>query len=132
MTTNILELFCIIDDFSIQFDRVVAENAIEQGGKKRRNRKSRLSDSEVMTILILFHMSRYRDLKSFYLKYVQVHLKSEFPQTVSHNRFVELQTKVGLKLVLFLNICCLGKCTGVSFIDSYPSEIMPYQTGKEP
>ncbi|MDN4753045.1 IS982 family transposase [Porphyromonadaceae bacterium W3.11] len=120
MTTNILESFCIIDDFSIQFDRVVAENAIEQGGKKRRNRKSRLSDSEVMTILILFHMSRYRDLKSFYLKYVQVHLKSEFPQTVSYNRFVELQTKVGLKLVMFLNMCCLGKCTGVSFIDSTP------------
>ena len=120
MLTNILGLFCIIDDLSIEFDRVVAENAIEQGQKKRRNRKSRLSDSEVMTILILFHQSRYQDLKSFYLKYVQVHLKSEFPKTVSYNRFVELQSKVGLKPTMFLNMCCLGKCTGVSFIDSTP------------
>ena len=93
MITNILELFCIIEDLSIQFDCVVAENAIEQGGKKRRKRKSHLSDGEVMTRFILFHMSRYRDLKSFYLKYVQVHLKSEFSQKVSYNRFVELQTK---------------------------------------
>ena len=120
MLANILELFCIIDDFPIEFDRVVAENAIEQEQKKRRNRKSRLSDSEVMTILILLHQSRYRDLKSFYLKYVQVHLKSEFPKTVSYDRFVELQSKVGLKLTIFLNMCCLGKCTGVSLIDSTP------------
>ena len=35
--------------------------------------------------------------------------------TVSYNRFVELQQKVVVKIALFLQICCLGKCTGISF-----------------
>lgn len=31
MMTYILELFCVFYDFSIQFDRVIAESEIEQG-----------------------------------------------------------------------------------------------------
>jgi hypothetical protein len=31
---------------------------------------------------------------------------------------VELQQKALLPMVIFLQICCLGKCTGISFIDS--------------
>ena len=50
MKTNIVDVFCIIDDFSKLF---------EEADKKRRNRKFKMSDSEVMTILILFHLSRY-------------------------------------------------------------------------
>ena len=73
-----------------------------------------------MTILILFHTSRYRDLKSFYLAYVCQHLKAEFPHRVSYNRFVERQTEVALQLLLFLQTCALGKCTGFSIIDSTP------------
>ncbi len=67
MKTNIVDIFCIVDNFSKLFDQTVKEKSIEKEGKKRRNRKSRMSDGEVMTILILFHLSRYRDLKAFYL-----------------------------------------------------------------
>ncbi|WP_257719870.1 IS982 family transposase [Porphyromonas gingivalis] len=73
-----------------------------------------------MTILILFHLSRYRDLKAFYLQYITHSCRSEFPHLVSYNRFVELQSRVGFKLIAFLNMCCLGQCTGISFIDSTP------------
>ena len=73
-----------------------------------------------MTILILFHLSRYRDLKAFYLQYITYSCRSEFPHLVSYNRFVELQSRVGFKLIAFLNMCCLGQCTGISFIDSTP------------
>ena len=47
-------------------------------------------------------------------------MKGEFPQTVSYNRFVELQKKVVVKLAIFLKMFCLGKCTGISYIDSTP------------
>lgn len=57
----------MVDDFSKLFDQTIKEKFIEKEGKKRRNRKSRMSDGEVMTILILFHLSRFRDLKAFYL-----------------------------------------------------------------
>ena len=72
-----------------------------------RNRPSRLSDSEVTTILLLFHTHRFRDLKSFYLGYVCRHMHREFPYTVSYNRFVEQQAQVGA-LLLFLQTCALG------------------------
>ena len=47
-------------------------------------------------------------------------MQSEFPDTVSYNRFVELQQKALMPMVVFLQTCCLGNCTGISFIDSTP------------
>ena len=78
-----------------------------------------MSGSEVMTILILFHFSSFRDLKHFYL-FVRSHMKSDFPYTVSYNRFVELERKVCIPLAVFLKMKALGQCTGISFIDSTP------------
>ena len=98
---------------------------------KQRNRKSTLSDSEVMTILILFHSDHYRDLKHYYINHVKKHMKSEFPQTVSYNRFVELQKKVVVKLAIFLKMFCLGKCTGISYIDSTPIRVCHIKREKQ-
>ena len=78
-----------------------------------------MSGSEVMTILILFHFSSFRDLKHFYL-FVRSRMKSDFPHTVSYNRFVELERKVCIQLAVFLKMKALGQCTGISFIDSTP------------
>ena len=82
-----------------------------------------MSDSEVITIVTLFHLKGYRCLKHFYIQYVQQHMKSDFPETVSYNRFVELQQKALMPMAVFLQICCLGKCTGISFIDSTPIRV---------
>ena len=89
---KITEIFFVIDEFCKNFNKVVSAHTIKQdNGKKTRNRKSILSDSEVMTILILFHSGGYKNLKHFYIYYVQEHMKKEFPETVAYNRFVELQ-----------------------------------------
>ena len=69
------------------------KHTIQVPGKRHRNRPSRMSDSEIMTILILFHTHRFRDLKSFYLGYVCQHMRKDFPNPVSYNRFVELTGK---------------------------------------
>ena len=45
-------------------------------------------------------------------------MTNEFPCLVSYNRFVELQKKVVFPLVLFLKMCRMGECTGISFVDS--------------
>ena len=47
-----------------------------------------MSGSEVMTILVLFHTMRHRDLKSFDLGYLCNHMRSEFHNHMSYNRFV--------------------------------------------
>ena len=116
---EITEIFYLSDEFSKEFAFSFKKHVLhDDNGKKHRNKPNRLSDSEVMTILIAFHLSGMRNLKHFYLFYVCKHLHEEFPDLVSYNRFVELQQKVVLPLAIFLKTCRMGKCTGISFIDS--------------
>ena len=100
-TANIIEIFCFLDEFCKYFEPELKKRAISTSGKLHRNRPGRMSDSEIMTILVLFHTSRFRDLKSFYLGYICQHMRKEFPHVISYNRFVERQAKVGLHLLLF-------------------------------
>ena len=120
LTTNeITEFFYLCDDFSKEFDKSFKKHILQSdNGKKTRNKPGKLSHSEVMTILISFHLGGYRNLKHYYLFYVSQHLNKEFPKLVSYNRFVELQQQVAFPLVLFLKLCRMGECTGISFVDS--------------
>lgn len=120
LTTNeITEIFYLCDDFSKEFDKSFKKHILQSdNGKRTRNKPGKLSHSEVMTILISFHLGGYRNLKHYYLFYVSQHLNKEFPKLVSYNRFVELQQQVAFPLVLFLKLCRMGECTGISFVDS--------------
>ena len=129
---KVTEIFFIIDEFDKNFEKIVSDHSLVQNTDlKQKNRKSTLSDSEVMTILILFHSDHYRDLKHYYINHVKNHMKSEFPETVSYNRFVELQKKVVVKLAIFLKMFCLGKCTGISYIDSTPIRVCHIKREKQ-
>ena len=103
---NIIEIFCILDEFCKYFTPELKKHTLDTCGKRRRNRPCLMSDSEVMTILVLFHTMRHRDLKSFYLGYVCNHMRKEFPNRLSYNRFVERQATVGLQC--FLHYCRLN------------------------
>ena len=116
---KVSEIFCSIDDFCLVFEPALIKRQLSTG-KKTRNRKFTMSNSEVITITVLFHLSGVRTFKHFYIGYVQKHLRAEFPNTVSYNRFVELMQSNILPLTLYLKTCCLGECTGISFIDSTP------------
>jgi len=116
------EIFVSIDDFYTQFNQQVKEFQLPSP-KKRRNRSFLMSGSEVMTILVLFHLSQHRSLKHFYLYYVKKHMQAEFPKTVSYNRFVELMSSVLLPLTIYLKACRSGKCSGISFVDSTPLRV---------
>jgi hypothetical protein len=121
MVDKITEIFCTVDDFCYEFDKARDGHLLTKDlNKKTRRRKSKMTESEVITILIIFHHKQFRNLKHFYINYVQKHLKAEFPQTVSYNRFVELHRKVFMQMSVFLKSQCLGSCTGISFIDSTP------------
>ena len=86
---NILPLFVEIDEFCQRFEPIWNQHLIAQNCKKR-NRRRNLALSEVMTILILFHQSGYRNLKQFYLEFVCRYLNSEFPHLVSYTRFARI------------------------------------------
>lgn len=117
---SLLELFSDVDDFMQTFLPFWKQKLLESGSIQRR-RKTRLSESEIMTILIAFHQSHYRNFKAYYQKHVQAHLTSEFPQLVSYTRFVELMPRVLIPLLVYLQQQ-KGVCTGISFIDSTPSK----------
>ena len=115
---SLLELFGHVDDFWQTFAAGWEQERL-QSGERQRQRSGQLCASEIMTILIHFHQARYRDFKSYYTHYVQVHLQREFPRLVSDNRFVELMPSVLVPLCAYLRHCS-GHCTGVAFIDSTP------------
>ena len=88
INANLVEFFCIFDEFCKYLEPELKKSAIESDPEKvRRNRKPVMSDSEIMLIMILFHTYRFRDLKSFYTMYICKHMKSEFPRALSYNRF---------------------------------------------
>ncbi len=113
---SLLELFVSVDDFCQVFLPFWEEKRMQDGSKKRR-RAGELSVSEMMTILIHFHQSHYRDFKTYYREHVCVHLRSEFPKLVSYERFVILTPSVLGPLSAYLK-SLYGRCHGVSFIDS--------------
>ena len=120
---KVTELFCIADDFCKFFDAMMEKYTIKEAKKRNYHRDSTLSKAEVMLIMILFHDSGYRCLKHFYLESVCKHMRHLFPRVVSYNRFVELERDVAVPLALFVKKVLLGKCTGVSFVDSTPLRV---------
>ena len=116
---KITEIFCLIDEFCREFDATTKPFLLGHSPK----RPPRMSKSEVICICLLFHLGGFRCFKHFYLFYVQRHMQAEFPRTVSYNRFVELSQSVLLPMSVFLKTCCLGRCTGISFVDSTPIRV---------
>ncbi len=110
-------IFCEVDDFCNDFEKVWRCHLLDSGTKKRL-RDCTMSLSEIMTIEIHFHLSGFRCFKHYYLYYIQPILKKAFPNLVSYNRFVELKKVIAIPLYIFLNTCKLGKVSGISFIDS--------------
>jgi hypothetical protein len=113
----LLNLFYDIDNFCKAFYRFWKKFLIKQGLAKR-IKPSGLCMSEIMTIIVNFHLSGYRTFKDYYIKYVCKHLNKEFPGLVSYNRFVELMPGVLIPLVIYLKRCRFGKVTGIAFVDS--------------
>ncbi|ALA25016.1 IS982 family transposase [Piscirickettsia salmonis] len=116
MDTSLIGLFCIVDDFCQVFLPHWKASLLEHQDKQR-NKPSRMSTSEIMTIMIYFHQSHYRNFKHYYQREVQGHLKKYFPKAVSYNRFVELMPTILLPLCFF--IAAQRKTpTGIYFVDS--------------
>ena len=118
-TSKITEIFYLVDEFCLRFEASIKKHTSGHSAK----RKPTMSCSEVITIMILFHSGGFRNMKHFYVHYVQKHQKELFPDTVSYNRFVELMQAATLPMSIFLKTCCMGEGTGISFIDSTPIRV---------
>ncbi|WP_434340610.1 IS982 family transposase [Motilimonas cestriensis] len=113
---KLVDLFCHVDDFCQAFLPQWQKLQLETGDRKR-NRKGRMSESEIMTIIIAFHMSHQRDFKNFYLGIIHRYHKNEFPTLLSYTRFLEVMPSVLVPLSSFFTHV-KGTPTGIEFIDS--------------
>jgi hypothetical protein len=119
--TKLVEIFIELDDFCQKYSSwqqhrefpcpVVA--ALKPGVK------AALSDSEILTILILYHLSGYKCFEYFYTDGIQNNLRREFPKAVSYTRFVALIPQVAPLMLLFTQYKCAQSArTGTYFVDS--------------
>ena len=132
---KITEIYCMADDFCKEFAKIQEKYMVDDKNHKHRNKPNRMSDAEIMVILILFHSGGFRCFlilfhsggfrcfKHYYKEYVCKHLPHLFPSRVSYNRFVELEKEVLLQLTVFIKEVLLGTCTGISFVDSTPLRV---------
>src|SRR3954470_11332339 len=86
---------------------------------RKRGPQAGLADSEIMTILVLYHSSHFRHFKAFYEGVVLTLLRSAFPKAPCYGRFIALTNHVWVPLTVFL-LTRMGRKTGLYYIDSTP------------
>ena len=114
--SKLVELFCDVDDFCKVFIPQWRKQLLEDGTRKRQ-REGQITTSEIMTIVVSFHMSHYRDFKNYYLRYVSLVYKNAFPNLLSYTRFLAVMPRVIVPMCTYFT-SLKGKPTGLEFIDS--------------
>jgi hypothetical protein len=114
--SKLVELFCDVDDFCKVFIPQWRKQLLEDGTRKLQ-REGQMTTSEIMTIVVSFHMSHYRDFKNYYLRYVSLVYKNAFPNLLSYTRFLAVMPRVIVPMCAYFT-SLKGKPTGLEFIDS--------------
>lgn len=114
---KLIEVFITIDDFVNLFDQWLASRALAPTNQP--TRQPELSSSEIMTILVYYHHSGYKNFQYYYQRLVQPQMRPYFPQLVTYQRFIDLLPRqVAMLHVLTKYLCLLAKRTGCYFADS--------------
>lgn len=116
----LVTIFCHVDDFCKFFEQEAKKCMLKTDDIKPF--KSSMTLSEVMTIMIYWHHSGYKNFKSFYNMHVSQYLRQEFPNLLSYSRFIELIPYALLPMFIFAKVVT-APCTGTSFIDSTKLEV---------
>lgn len=114
--TQLTSLFCLIDDFCNDIS-VDVQKYMLSFGEAKRQRKSKINASEVITLLLWFHLTGSRTFKTFYMFWAKPFLSTYFPNLPSYNRFIELKAKYVMYFVALIESLKVSSA-GIAFIDS--------------
>lgn len=115
MSINITALYCCLDDFCKIFEEWEGYRLIPSGKKRRRTGK--LSLSEMLFIMVLFHLSPFKNFKAFYRYGVERLYRNCFDEIPHYDRFVSLMPRLFAPLMILL-YSLSGEETGIYFADS--------------
>lgn len=87
-----IKLYCKIDDFFKYLQENLGEKKLLGSSKTKNVTKHTLS--EIATITLFYYYSGYKNFKTYYLNYVKICLKKEFPNAPSYSRMVELKQDI--------------------------------------
>jgi hypothetical protein len=121
MLDRLVETFCDVDDFCKSVKTQWEAMLVTDGTKPERKHgpEGGLCDSEIMTLLVLYHSSHFKNFKTFYNGIVLGMLRSHFPGAPCYERFLTLTKRVWALLAFFL-ASRRGDKTGIYYIDSTP------------
>ena len=116
-----IAIFCDTNDFCKAYEEYCRNKLLMD--KEEVIPRTRMSLSEIMTILIMYQLSGYKTFKSYYTKHLMKHQKKDFPDLASYNRFVEIMRFALVPLILYIIKALSSKCSGISFVDSAPLKV---------
>ncbi len=115
MSLSSTALYCCLADFAETFEDWERHRLIPT--QRKRCRPGKLSLGEMLFIMVLFHLSPFKDFKHFWLYGVEQKYRDCFAELPSYARFVALMPR------LFAPFCVLihslsGEQTGIYIADS--------------
>ncbi|MBL0941347.1 MAG: hypothetical protein IBJ00_01260 [Alphaproteobacteria bacterium] len=115
MGYNITALFFCLDEFCKSYEEWEKHRLIDTG--KKRDRSCQMSLSEMLTIMVLFHLSPCKNFKYFYTFHIMHLHKQDFPTLLSYTRFVQLMPRLFIPLCMLLQ-SLFGEKTGTYIADA--------------
>ena len=83
MIDLLISTYCRIDDFYILYERDLKLKQIGKQNIRQYGCKPKLSMGEIMTILIMFQITQFRNFKTYYSEFICVYWKNYFPDAPS-------------------------------------------------
>lgn len=115
MRYDIVKIFYFLDEFCKVYEDWERHRLLPRMNCSKR--KPSMALSEMLTIVVCYHLSGYKCFKYYYQSDICIKHRSCFPALVSYNRFVELMPRLYLALQLLMHMMS-GDETGIYFMDS--------------
>ena len=115
MSITTTALFVCLDDFAKTFEAWERERLIPTSRKRQRSGK--LSLGEMLFIMVLFHLSPFKDFKHFWVHGVEQKYRDHFGDLPSYGRFVALMPRLFAPLAVLMHSLS-GDATGIYVADS--------------
>ncbi len=106
-----------LEKFYDFYEQSMKSQQIASKHTHKRNKISRMPPHRIMAVLLMFHLSGYRDFRSFYEIMIQGYLKNLFPHSLSYSWFIRIKSRYLHAMFCYLT-SKMQPSHEISYIDS--------------